>query len=183
MAMHGIVRRPAATAAAIGMGALLLGGCGTNDLPNTQVFAANGTAPASMTVACEPTQRAIVRQVVVNGMMTPQVECTSTPDAYGRPAALVPVNERVNDAVPVSYQRAAYVADTPARLRPVTYQRARSRVVRSDRSWQKSALIIGSSTGIGAGVGAAVGGKKGALIGAALGGGGATIWDQLTRRR
>jgi len=27
-----------------------------------------------------------------------------------------------------------------------------------------------------------VGGKKGALIGAAIGGGGAAIWDQVTRR-
>jgi hypothetical protein len=57
-----------------------------------------------------------------------------------------------------------------------------ARAVRSGRSWQKSALIIGSSAGIGAGVGGAIGGKKGALIGAAVGGGGATIWDQITRR-
>jgi hypothetical protein len=35
---------------------------------------------------------------------------------------------------------------------------------------KKSAVIIGSSAGIGAGVGAAIHGKKGALIGAALGG-------------
>ena len=47
----------------------------------------------------------------------------------------------------------------------------------------KSAVIIGSSAGAGAGVGAVVGGKKGALIGAVLGGGGATLWDQVTRRR
>jgi hypothetical protein len=47
---------------------------------------------------------------------------------------------------------------------------------------KKSAIIIGSSAGVGAGVGAAVGGKKGALIGAAIGGGGAAIWDQITRR-
>jgi hypothetical protein len=47
---------------------------------------------------------------------------------------------------------------------------------------KKSAIIIGSSAGIGAGVGAAVSGKKGALIGAAIGGGGAAIWDQMTRR-
>ena len=51
------------------------------------------------------------------------------------------------------------------------------------RSVAKSAVIIGSSAGVGAGVGAAVGGKKGALIGAVLGGGGATVWDQVTRRR
>jgi hypothetical protein len=55
--------------------------------------------------------------------------------------------------------------------------------VQKNRSWQKSAVIIGSSAGVGAGVGAAVGGKKGALIGAAIGGGGAAIWDQATRRR
>ena len=47
---------------------------------------------------------------------------------------------------------------------------------RSARSWQKSALIIGSSAGVGAGVGGAVKGKKGALVGAAIGGGAATIW-------
>ena len=51
------------------------------------------------------------------------------------------------------------------------------------RDWKKSAVIIGSSAGIGAGVGAAAGGKKGALIGAAIGGGGAAIWDQVTRRK
>jgi hypothetical protein len=56
------------------------------------------------------------------------------------------------------------------------------RRVRSPRSWQKSALIIGGSAGAGAGIGAAVGGKKGALIGAAIGGGAATVYDQATRR-
>ena len=47
---------------------------------------------------------------------------------------------------------------------------------------KKSAIIIGSSAGAGAGIGAAVGGKKGALIGAVIGGGGAALWDQITRR-
>jgi hypothetical protein len=55
------------------------------------------------------------------------------------------------------------------------------RRVKTGRSWQKSAVIIGSSAGIGAGVGAAAGGKKGALIGAAIGGGASAIWDQVTR--
>ncbi len=55
--------------------------------------------------------------------------------------------------------------------------------MRQTRSVKKSAIIIGSSAGVGAGVGAAVGGKKGALIGAAIGGGGAAIWDQITRRK
>ena len=48
---------------------------------------------------------------------------------------------------------------------------------------KKSAIIIGSSAGVGAGLGAAIGGKKGALLGAAIGGGGATLWDQITRRK
>ena len=69
----------------------------------------------------------------------------------------------------------------PVRSRTVQYQRAPVRVARG-RSVKKSALIIGSSAGIGAGVGAAVKGKKGALIGAAIGGGAATIWDQITRK-
>ena len=54
--------------------------------------------------------------------------------------------------------------------------------VRKARTVKKSAIIIGSSAGAGAGVGAAIGGKKGALIGAAIGGGGAALWDQITRR-
>ena len=57
------------------------------------------------------------------------------------------------------------------------------RPVKKARSVKKSAVIIGSSAGVGAGVGAAVGGKKGALIGATIGGGGAAIWDQVTRRK
>jgi hypothetical protein len=48
---------------------------------------------------------------------------------------------------------------------------------------KKSAIIIGSSAGVGAGVGAAVGGKKGALIGAAIGGGSAAIWDDLPHQQ
>ena len=58
----------------------------------------------------------------------------------------------------------------------------RDEPVRRTRTVKKSAIIIGSSAGAGAGVGAAIGGKKGALIGAAIGGGGAALWDQLTRR-
>jgi hypothetical protein len=64
----------------------------------------------------------------------------------------------------------------------VQYQQPRVVRRKSGRSWQKSAVIIGSSAGIGAGVGGAFKGKKGALIGAAIGGGAATIWDQATRK-
>jgi hypothetical protein len=57
------------------------------------------------------------------------------------------------------------------------------RVSRPTRSVKKSAIIIGSSAGVGAGVGAAIGGKKGAGIGALIGGGSAAVWDQITRRK
>ena len=83
------------------------------------------------------------------------------------------------------------VAATPVRTRTATPQARR--VAYDDdiveyrrparRSWQKSAVIIGSAAGAGAGVGALTGGKKGALIGAAVGGGAATVWDQITRRQ
>jgi hypothetical protein len=74
--------------------------------------------------------------------------------------------------VPVSTAR-------PVQTREVVYERE---PVKAKRSVKKSAVIIGSSAGVGAGVGAAMGGKKGALIGAAIGGGGAAVWDQITRR-
>ena len=67
--------------------------------------------------------------------------------------------------------------------RQVVYDDRPVREVKPRRSVQKSAIIIGSSAGVGAGVGAAVGGKKGALLGALIGGGGATLWDQVTRRQ
>ena len=63
---------------------------------------------------------------------------------------------------------------------------AQERVVYEDarpqRSWGKTALIVGGSAASGAGVGAIIGGKKGALAGAAIGGGAASIYE-ATRRR
>jgi hypothetical protein len=54
--------------------------------------------------------------------------------------------------------------------------------VRDDRSWGKTAMVIGGSAAGGAGVGGIVGGKKGALIGAAIGGGAASIFEATQRR-
>ena len=88
-----------------------------------------------------------------------------------------PVSNDLGDAqiVPVSNPHGAPGAHQPGGLRRAPGAKT--------RSVAKSAIIIGSSAGAGAGVGAAVGGKKGALIGAAIGGGGAAIWDQVTRRK
>ena len=146
-----------------------------------------GAPNGQVLVNCEPNQRTLVRQAVVNGQAVAQVQCVTDAAAYG--------------AAPVVYGNGAvtgrdYGYDTrvvqPAVVQqPVVYREARPRTVSqrviterrsSGRSVKKSAIIIGSSAGVGAGVGAAVGGKKGALIGAAIGGGSAAIWDQITRR-
>jgi hypothetical protein len=182
MALHNVWRFGFAAAAL----AALLAGCSAQ------------TAPLSL--ACEPTQRAIVRQVSVNGVTQPQLECSSAAPAVadvspaGRTA--VPVSYAVPAAAATAYSPApmtdtAFVrtAYEPAVItRPVAPQRIASRpaarrvVSRPRRSVAKSAVIIGSSAGVGAGIGAAIGGKKGAGIGALVGGGGAALWDQLTRR-
>jgi hypothetical protein len=134
-------------------------------------------------VSCEPHQRTLVRQAVVRGRTVARVECVT--DAYGAdPSATY--SQAYGDPR-VIQAREVY---EPRVVTPV-YREAAPRVVRTasqrvertpTRSVKKSAIIIGSSAGVGAGVGAAVGGKKGALIGAAIGGGSAAIWDQVTRR-
>jgi hypothetical protein len=205
MAVHNMGRKGAALAAVAGLGALLVG-CGSN---GQSAFA--GGAPAAsygatpMSIACEPNQRAVVRQVVVNGVPQAQAECVSVgvvgttgvaPVAYTQAPAAVPVNY-----APASYgySQAALPAtqfvQQPVYTQPVVrrsvapqrvaYQPARERVVyaKPKRSVKKSAVIIGSSAGVGAGVGALIGGKKGAGIGALVGGGGAALWDQITRRK
>ena len=72
--------------------------------------------------------------------------------------------------------------------RTTTAARADDEVIRreeireDDRSWGKTAMVIGGGAASGAGVGGIVGGKKGALIGAAIGGGAASIYEATQRR-
>jgi hypothetical protein len=191
-----------AAGAAIGMSALAftvacngtptLAGVAAQQLPAPQ-------AAAPVVVSCEPHQRTLVRQATVNGAPVSQVECI----AAGSVAMAVPAPS-VAPAQPVAYAPAAAVSAPAKRaLQPVSSELPDAQVVpssgsarpvrtrqvvydepvRRTRSATKSAVIIGSSAGVGAGVGAAMGGKKGALIGAAIGGGGAAIWDQVTRRK
>jgi len=206
MGFQQIRNKGAAAAAIVGIGALMAG-C-SRDVAGTQ-FAANNTG-APVAVSCEPNQRAVVRQVAVNGALQSQVQCeTVTASAFapvgmnGTVAGALPVGYTPAPAgyqpvaynggyVPVAsqdntqYVRTAYpaqVATRQAAPQRVVYQPAQERVVKPKRSVAKSAVIIGASAGAGAGIGAAVGGKKGAGIGALLGGGGAAIWDQITRRK
>jgi hypothetical protein len=189
----------------VGLGALIFtvgcGGAPSAGSVHAQNMAAN-QAGTPVVVSCEPHQRTLVRQAVVNGAVVSQVECVAA-DAQAQ--ALAMQHQAQPMAAPVTYAapqqvvrqapaRVVYEDMAPAQVvrttqtsgaRPV---QARQVVYREEpkpetRSVKKSVAIIGASTGVGAGVGAAVGGKKGALIGAAIGGGGATVWDQATRRK
>ena len=163
---------------------------GTNALAQQPQVNQSG---APVMVNCEPQQRAVVRPTVVNGVAMSQVDCIAAapftapvaqPVAYTQPVAYRPATRIAQPAyndlgdaqvVPVSTNTVR-----PVRTNQVVYD---ERPVRRTRSVAKSAILIGSTAGAGAGVGAAMGGKKGALIGAAIGGGGAAIWDQVTRRK
>jgi hypothetical protein len=183
-----------AGAAAVGVGALLVTvGCGTQGTGGVSAQSITASqAGMPVIVTCEPHQRTLVRPVVVNGATVSQVECVASGQvpaaqmvsadplvaaqpAYRAAPVAQPVYQPLEDARVVYPARTARVTPT----RQVVYERE---PVRKTRTVKKSAIIIGSSAGVGAGVGAAVGGKKGALIGAAIGGGSAAIWDQITRR-
>jgi hypothetical protein len=175
--------------------------CGVTSAPAHPGVAALQSTPAvqeassPVVVSCEPNQRTLVRPVVVNGMSLSQVECVSNgattvaAPALAAPAAPMAVNDTyrtVRVSQPAADLGDTRIVDTPPAPRVVrtaeTRQPEYREPVRQTRSVKKSAVIIGSSAGVGAGVGAAVGGKKGALVGAVIGGGGAALWDQITRR-
>ena len=171
------------------------------------------TGNGQVMVNCGPGQQAMIRPVLMNGQAVSQVECVAAAApvyqqvAYAQPGVASPYAQPVYPqavapvAASVAAPQPAYVSYEPASAPAPRVVRAPSNVRRTSnyrtsgdyvqyepvrkpaRDWKKSAVIIGSSAGIGAGVGAAAGGKKGALIGAAIGGGSAAIWDQVTRRK
>lgn len=192
------------TMALLGIGALAGTACNSGTpvgaAPATSI-AANAVAPGATPIAvnCGPGQQALIRPSLAGGQAISQVDCVPVAApanaGIGYPGVAVPMAgvpaaavATAAGPVPAAYYGAPQVVEEPVVYRPapriVTRTASAPRVVRkTGRSWQKSAIIIGSSAGVGAGVGGAVKGKKGALIGAAIGGGAATIWDQATRRR
>ncbi len=142
----------------------------SNVLPVADVSGA--TAGGPVMVNCAPGQRALVRQVALNGQAVSQVACVADPAAAFATDGYAAGSQAFR---PVSYQ-SARTSDLTER-RPVYQQAAPERVVREQRSWKKPLLVIGGSTAAGAGIGGIVGGKKGALIGAALGGGASTLYE------
>ena len=137
---------------------------------------------------CQPYEEAVLRRAIVNGREVTDVTCITRSGAYMAQAAYAP--QAYGQPV---YQQAAnrgYVYEENAVSRPVVRTRTvtqprRERVVTAERennrSWGKTAMIIGGGTGAGAGIGGLIGGKKGALIGAAVGGGAATIYESTKR--
>ena len=115
---------------------------------------------------------------------------TTEADARTDAPALVETVDRTFTSAPSRVAQTLDVSTRPApRPRevareetPVETPAAVEAQEESDRSWQKTAMIIGGSAASGAGVGAIAGGKKGAMIGAAIGGGAASIYE-ATRRR
>jgi hypothetical protein len=121
-------------------------------------------------VECEAHQRAELRRVAINGREVAQVSCVTVAPPYSQ-SDIVTAPPAVPPAVaprPAVVQERVVVREAPVR--------------RTQRSWAKSALIIGGGAGAGAGVGGLIGGKKGALIGAAIGGGSTAIYEATKRR-
>lgn len=193
---------------ALGVGALVgafhLGGRAGATAPRTPTvegpssgLVAGVVPPApegSMQVQCEPGQRAVV-ETRVSGAPA-MVTCVSDARPVPAPATAVamtanapayaPHTVPVADITPVAAARPAVMtAPTEVyqpRPRRAAYER-RGEAAPARRTWERSAVIIGSSAAVGATVGGLAKGKKGALIGGIVGGGAATVWDQVTRRR
>ena len=197
---HATVVTRRSTAALLGsvlvFGTLAAAGCSSGtpvSAAPSMAIAASAPGAAPIAVNCGPGQQALIRPGLVAGQAISQVDCVPVSGMPGSPmpgAATVSYPGVGAGPVAAAYYDAPRLAEAPVvyrpAARPISYRTATAPRVaerRSGRTWQKSALIIGSSAGVGAGVGGAVKGKKGALIGAALGGGAATIWDQVTRRR
>ena len=137
------------------------------------------TAPFNngASMQCQPYEEAVLRRALVNGREVTDVTCITRSSAYAPQGYAQPVYQQPvyrDDIVRRPVTRTSTVTQ-PSRARVVTEERE------SERSWGKTAMVIGGSTGAGAGIGGLIGGKKGALIGAAVGGGAATIYEARKR--
>ena len=192
-----MVNFPGWVAGAVGTAAIVgsfFAGSTLTARSSTPLFAAD--APASrvpadasaLEVECEPGQRAVVRQATafaagsVACMSSAAVGTTTPAAAYAAPSGQA---TSVNYVPSRGYASPAVINEPVEVYRPrATPVRYQSRdVARPTRSVKKSVVIIAGSTAVGATIGGLTRGKKGALIGGIVGGGAATVWDQVTRRR
>ena len=139
---------------------------------NTSPF--NNGAQLAGQPQCQPYEEAVLRRAFLNGREVTDMTCITRMNSVGAPAY----------AQPVSYTQPVYRDQMVTRPAVRTASAPSPRVTSrndGDRSWAKTAMIIGGSSGAGAGLGGLIGGKKGALIGAAVGGGAATIYESTKR--
>jgi hypothetical protein len=109
-------------------------------------------------VSCGVSQRAVIRQTVLNGERVSQVECV--PDGAVAPIYADPYGR----AMPVS---SVY----PEPYRPIQSERVAYQPAARTVAYRPAARATSE------GIGGIFGGKKGALIGAAIGGGASTIYE------
>jgi hypothetical protein len=116
-----------------------------------------------------------------NQALVQSADAQSTTGATAlRPVATPPVTTTVSNHN--ATRRRTVNRTTTAARQDREIRREEIRDERDDRSWGKTAIVIGGGAASGAGVGGIVGGKKGALIGAAIGGGAASIYEATQRR-
>ena len=134
---------------------------------------------------CQPHEEAVWQRALVTGREVSAMTCITRANAapvyYAQPGYAQPVYGQPvyrDDMVTRPVVRTTQSA--PVR-RASTQSREAARREESGRSWGKTAMIIGGSSGAGAGIGGLIGGKKGALIGAAIGGGAATVYESTKR--
>ena len=111
MTLQNIRQKGAAAAAVVGLGALLVG-CSRDGVNAAQL--AGTMAGAPLAVSCEPNQRAVVRQVAVNGAFQSQVQCeTVVPSAYAAGAMNGSFGATPVAYAPGGYQQVAYAPVAP----------------------------------------------------------------------
>jgi hypothetical protein len=147
----------------------------------------NGLSNGASMMQCQPHEEAVLRRAFVAGREVTDVTCITRSSAYAPLAGYSQAGYAQPGYAQPVYGQPVYqdnIVRRPVATRTVT-QPARQRVStarrESDRSWGKTAMVIGAGTGGGAGIGGLIGGKKGALIGAAIGGGAATIYEVRKR--
>jgi hypothetical protein len=145
--------------------------------------AAMAPAMPGLEFGCAPGQRVVMREATA---LAP-VSATCVGTAGDAMAAFAPASAfAVADSPRAPYAQRAVMTEPLEVYRPrsvpVSYQSERD-VRRPVRTKTKSAVIIGSSTAIGATIGGLTKGTKGAIIGGIVGGGAATVWDRVTRRQ
>jgi hypothetical protein len=177
-------------------GAVALGAAATMRPSPAPAYGPDPNGAYAMTVAntgalnngaslqCQPYEEAVLRRALVAGREVTDVTCITRSSgyapqaAYAQPIGYAPQPVYRDDIVTRPVTRTRTVSQ-PARQRVSTARREVE--PESNRSWGKTAMIIGGSSGAGAGIGGLIAGKKGALIGAAVGGGAAAIYEARKR--